>query len=266
MTTVIQDLRYGVRMLAKSSGFTLVAVITLALGIGANAAIFSAISPILIEPLPYPHSSRIMIIWNVFQGGRSQLAFHSFREMEARNRSFDALAILEPWQATMSRSAELERLNGQQVSAGYFRVLGVSPTLGRDFQPSDDGFPGPKVAILGYGLWQRRFGGDGAVVGRPITLDGDAYTVVGIMPRGFENVLAPATEIWSPTQYDPSHPGDPTTSEWGNRLRLIGRRRAGVSLEQAGLISTGLRARQWQSFPACAGPRQANFARGWASR
>jgi len=233
MTTVIQDLRYGVRMLAKSSGFTLVAVFTLALGIGANAAIFSAISPILIEPLPYPHSSRIMIIWNVFQGARSQLAFHSFREIEARNRSFDALAILEPWQPTVSSSAEPERLNGQQVSAEYFRVLGVSPTLGRDFQPSDDGFHGPKVAILGYGLWQRRFGGEGVVVGRPITLDGDAYTVVGIMPREFENVLAPATEIWSPTQYDPSHPGDPTTSGWGNHLQLIGRRRAGVRLEQA---------------------------------
>ena len=232
MGSLMQDVRYGLRQLAKSPGFTMVAALTLALGIGANAAIFSVIHPILIEPLPYPQSERLMLVWSTFQGVRSQVAFHSFREIAARNHSFESLAILEPWQPTMTGSGQPERLEGQNVSADFFRVLGISPMLGRDFEASDNAFHGPRVAMLSYRIWQRRFRGDRGVAGKLVVLDGDAYRVIGVMPREFENVLAPTAEIWSPAQYDPSHIENPNTSEWGNHLRLIGRRRAAVTLEQ----------------------------------
>jgi len=133
----------------------------------------------------------------------------------------------------MSGSAEPERLEGQSVSANYFRVLGISPALGRDFQGSDDVFRGPKVVILSSGLWQRRFGGDRGIIGRGITLDGDIYEVIGVMPRGFENVLAPSADIWSPMQYDAGHISDLDTAEWGHHLRMFGRLRPGVSKENA---------------------------------
>jgi putative ABC transport system permease protein len=233
MQRLCQDLRYGLRMLVKNPAFTMVAVLTLALGVGAITAIFSALNPILFEPLPYPHPERILMVWDIFQGARSDVTFHTYREIAARSRSFDALAILEPWQPTIVGRAEPERLDGQSVSYGYFRALGVQPEIGRDFQPSDDAFQGPHVAILSYGLWQRRLGGDPTILGRQITLDGDGYTVVGVMPRTFENVLAPTAEIWSPEQYDPGHITDTNTAEWGHHLRMVGRVRPGLSLVQA---------------------------------
>ncbi|MGH9709381.1 MAG: ABC transporter permease, partial [Candidatus Acidiferrales bacterium] len=233
LESLFQDARYALRTLRKSPGFTAVAILTLAFGIGANTAIFSAVNPILFEPLPYPHPERIMMIWNIFQGARSKLSFHNYRELLARNRSFDALAIFEPWQPGMTGSAEPERLDGQNVSYGYFRALSVAPAMGRDFQPTDDAYKGPHVAILSYGLWQRRFGGDRSIVGRQITLDGDSYAVIGIMPRGFDNVLAPTAEIWSPGQYDPTHITDTNSAEWGNHLSLVGRLRPGVTFAQA---------------------------------
>jgi len=233
MLTFWQDLRFGVRMLAKNPGFTAVAVLTLALGIGANTSIFSAVNPILVEPLPYPHPSRIMMIWDIFEGARSAVTFHTYREIAERNRSFSELAIFEGGQTTMMGPAEPERLNGLSVSADYFRALGVQPAMGRDFEPSDNAYHGPKVTILSYGLWQRRFGGDHAIIGQQIVLDADAYTVIGVMPRGFENVLASTTEIWSPEQYDPVHIADVNTGEWGHHLRMVGRLRPGVSKDEA---------------------------------
>src|SRR6516165_5692970 len=115
MGSFLQDLRYGLRQLAKSPAFTTVAALTLALGIGANAAIFSVMNPILIEPLPYPQPERLMVVWGTFQGARSPVAFHSFREIAARNHCFENLAILEPWQPTMTGSGQPERLDGQNV-------------------------------------------------------------------------------------------------------------------------------------------------------
>ena len=228
-----QDFRYAARGLRSNAGFAAVAVLTLALGIGASTAIFSAVDPILFEPLPYPHAGRIMMIWDVFQGSRSDVTFHSFRELAERSHFFDALAAMDYWQPTMTGAAEPERFDGQSVSASYFRALGVEPALGRGFQPSDNQFKGPKVAILADGLWRRRFSADRAIVGREITLDGDRYTVIGVMPRGFENVLAPSAEIWSPLQLDPWHITDINTTEWGHHLRLVGRVRSGVSRDEA---------------------------------
>jgi putative ABC transport system permease protein len=231
MNSLWQDLRYGVRMLMKQPGFTIVAVVTLALGIGASTAIFSAVNPILFEPLPYPHAGRITMIWDLgVDGSRVDVTFGTYRELESRSRSFEAIAVMKPWQPTIIGAAKPERLDGQRVSASYFRVLGVSPALGRDFQASEDQFNGPNVVILSNGLWQRRFGGDGTIVGRQITLNDNSYTVIGVMPRMLENVLAPAAELWSPLQYDTSLP--PDGREWGHHLRMVGRLRPAVGADQ----------------------------------
>jgi hypothetical protein len=196
---MIQDLRYGVRMLLKNPSFTLIAAFTLALGIGASTAIFSVVNPILFEPLPYPQAGRVTMIWDFGPGGaRADVTFGAYRELAERSRSFDALAVMRAWQPTVTGSAEPERLDGQRVSASYFRALGVPPALGRDFDAADDRPNGPQVAILSDGLWQRRFGADPAVIGRQITLDDTSYTVIGVLPSAFENVLTPsaATATW----------------------------------------------------------------------
>jgi putative ABC transport system permease protein len=227
---LVQDIRYGLRFLRRGPGFTAVAVLTLALGIGAGTAIFSAVNPILFEPLPYPNSDRITMMWDFGpEGVRLHTTFGNYRELVERSRSFDALAVMRPWQPTMTGPAE--RLDGQRVSAGYLRVLGVQPALGRDFDASEDRLKGPKVAIISNGLWQRRFGGDGTIVGQQITLDGNPYTVIGVMPSAFEDLLAPSAQVWTTLQYDTSLP--PQSREWGHHLRMVGRLRPGVGIDQA---------------------------------
>src|SRR5580698_3099027 len=145
-----QDFRYAARTLRQRPGFTAVGVLTLALGIGASTAIFSAVNPILFEPLPYPHANRIIMIWDTYDGARSRLAFGNWRELTERNHSFEALAAYEAWQPVMVGGAQPERLNGQSVSASYLRVLDVAPWLGRDFLSAEDRYRGPKVAIVSY--------------------------------------------------------------------------------------------------------------------
>jgi putative ABC transport system permease protein len=232
ISTLVADLRYGTRRLRSNPGFTIVSALTLALGIGATTAIFSAVNPILFEPLPYPHAGRIMAIWDSgVDGSRLDVTFGTYRELLDRSRSFDAIAVMKPWQPTMTGATQPERFDGQRVSARYFRALGVSPVLGRDFEASDDQLNGTNVLILSDGLWRRRFGGDRTIVGRQVTLNGNPYTVIGVMPRAFENVLAPSAELWAPLQYDISLP--PQGREWGHHLRMVGRLRSGVRADQA---------------------------------
>lgn len=224
-----QDLRYGVRTLRKQPGFTLVAVLTLALGIGASTTIFSAVNPILFEPLPYPQADRlVMVLETADNGSRNPGTFGMYRGFAERSRSFDALAVYRTWLPAMSGAEYPERLEGQRVSAEYFRVLGMRPALGRDFQADDDRTGAPRVVIISDALWRSRFGGDPGIVGRPVTLDDNPYTVIGVMPGGFENVLAPSAGVWAPLQYDMS-----SASAWGHHLRTVGRLSSGVSVEQA---------------------------------
>src|SRR5258705_493930 len=155
---VIQDIRFAVRMLFKTPGFTLIAVFTLALGIGASTAIFSAVNPILFEPLPYPNADRIAVILEMnSDGSRNPGTFGMYRGLAEQSRSFDAMAVFKPWQPTMTSADQPERFEGQRVTANYFQVLGVSPAVGRDFQASDDQLNGPKMAIISDSLWRRRF-------------------------------------------------------------------------------------------------------------
>jgi len=230
MKSIFKDIRYGFRSLLKHPGFTAVAVITLALGIGASTAIFSVVNPILFEPLPYPNAGRIMMIHEMrMDGGPSSgNAFGTYRGLVEQNRSFDAIAVMKSWQPTMTSATEPERLDGQRVSASYFQVLGVSPTMGRDFQASDDQLNGPKVAILSDALWRRRFNSERTIVGRLVTLDDDSYTVIGVMPGAFENVLASSAEVWSPLQYDMSQ-----GRAWGHHLQMVGRLRPGIRRDEA---------------------------------
>ena len=230
----VQDFHYGLRQLRKNPGFAGTAILILGLGIGATTAIFSAVNPILFEPLPYPHASRIMMIWYAAaDGSRIPQTFHTYRELAERNRSFDTIAVMKPWQPTFTGADQPERFDGQRVSDSYFRLLGVAPALGRDFEAADDIVHGPKVVIVSNGVWRRRFGADDTMIGRDIKLDDDHYTVIGIMPAGFDNVLAPSAEFWSPLQYDKGNIVSQQTREWGHHLRMVGRLATGVSLLQA---------------------------------
>ena len=234
METIFSDFRYALRQLRKAPGFACASVLILALGIGGTTAIFSALNPILFEPLPYPHANRIVMIWYAGEDGtRERQAFHTYRELSERSHSFEALSVMKPWQPTLSGADQPERFDGQQVSAGYFRTIGVLPALGRDLQPSDDVPNGPKVVILSNGLWRRRFGGDNTIVGRAIKLDDANYTVIGVMPAGFDNILSPSAEVWSPLQYQPGNVSSIETREWGHHLRMAGRVRADISIDQA---------------------------------
>ena len=236
--SVAADVRYAARRLRRSPGFTAVAVMTLALGLGACTAIFSAVYPILFEPLPYPEPGRIEMIWDSNGGERADVTFHTWREVAERNHSFAATAAADAplWQPTLTSAGDThpERLDGQRVTADYFRVLGVRVAIGRDFAASDDVLNGPKVVILSDALWRRRFGADPGIVGRQIILDGELWTVIGILPRGFDNVISAAARIWRPMQYDTAQAANFSTREWGHHLVMVGRLRAGVTEEMAG--------------------------------
>ena len=230
--TALHDFRYGWRQLRNHAGFAATAIIILALGIGATTAIFSAVNPILFQPLPYPHPGHLTMMWEErADGGPMYVTFGTYHGLLEHSRSFDALAVMKPWQPTMTGPTQPERFEGQRISFAYFHTLGVQPILGRDFHDADDQFHGPNVVILSDRLWHRRFGGDPGILGRPVTLDGNSFTVIGVMGSGFENVLAPEAELWAPLQYDPSLPAE--GREWGHHLRMIGRLRSGVSRAQA---------------------------------
>ena len=234
LDSLFQDLRYGVRMLAKNPSFTAVAVLTLALGIGMNTAIFSVVDAILFKSLPYPHSDRIMMIWDNSQGSRLEVTYHTFRELTARNRSFETASVFKTWQPNLTgAAAQPERLDGQSVSADYFRVLGIGPAFGRDFQSSDDTPDSAKAIILSHGLWRSHFNSDPGIVGRQITLDGEPHTVIGVMPPQLETVLAPSAQLWTPLRYDTRNITNPDAGEWGHHLRMVALLRPDISSEKA---------------------------------
>jgi putative ABC transport system permease protein len=261
MGAIFQDVRYAWRQMRKAPGFACTAILILALGIGGTTAIFSALNPILFEPLPYPHASRIMMIWYAGEDGTPfPQAFHTYREVAERNRSFESLAVMKSWQPTVTGGNHPERLDGQQVSTEYFRTLAIAPVLGRDLQPADEVLPGPKIVVLSYGLWQRRFGSDTKIIGQQIRLDDDSYTVVGVMPSTFENVLSPSAEAWSPLQYDPGNVGSTDTREWGHHLRMIGRIRDDVSADNARGDLALIASTPISQFPR---PRWASLAHGF---
>ncbi len=227
--TTLADLRYTARRLRGAPIFASVVVLTLALGIGGATAIFSAVNPILFEPLPYPDGRRIMMLWESgTDGSRSESSFGMYSALAERSRSFQGIATLKSWQPTISGADQPERLAGQRVNASYFGVLRVRPFLGRDFQTADDQQDGPRVVIISDALWRRRFGADRGIIGGTIRLDDDSYTVIGVMPNGFENITTPGADVWAPLQY-----GLGQGRAWGHHLRMIARLGPGMSAGQA---------------------------------
>src|SRR5690348_1725524 len=249
---IIQDLRYGLRQLRRNPGFTIVAVITLALGIGANAAIFGVVDAVLLRPLPFPQPNRIVQPMRQYKSIRVTVPAISaalFDYWKAHNRVFSHFAAFSflPIGFNLAARGLQERVPGVGVSADFFKVLGVSPIAGRTFSPAEDRPGGERVVVLGYNLWQARFGRNKGVVGRPITIDGQPYTVVGIMPRGFRFPIWSnfefETDLWTPLQLPPqSH--DP-----GNNYAVLGRLKPDVTASQAAASLTVLIQQLRKEFP-----------------
>src|SRR4051812_47367398 len=201
---VWHDLRYGVRTMFKSSGFTLVAISALALGIGANTAIFSVVRAVLWSPLPYHAPERLVWIWgtNPVAGIKQEAAsMPDFNDWRTQSRSFEEMAGFTDTALTMTSDSEPERIPSSIVSANFFSLLGAKPVVGREFSVEEHNTGKNHVVILGYNLWQRRFGGNPKIVGQGITLNGNPYQVVGVLPPGFKDPLPSqrnASELWIP--------------------------------------------------------------------
>src|SRR3954451_8153080 len=182
MNTLVQDLRYGIRTLRKSPGFSIVAILTLGLGIGANTAIFSFVDGVLLKTLPYERPEELVWIWEKPPGGtRNGISTLNYLDWAAKNHSFSRTAAMTGGSMTLSGTNEPQQLRGSQVSAGYFDILGVKPALGRTFAPDEDQTGKEQVVVLSHKLWESRFGGDPNLVGRAILLNGKPYTVIGVM-------------------------------------------------------------------------------------
>ncbi len=227
------DLRLTARRLRRSPGFTMVVTLILGLGIGATTAIISAVRPVLFDPLPYPDADRILALSDRGESGATiPVTFGTYRELSERSRAFEAFAVFKSWQPTLTGGEEPERLEGQRVSASYFDILGVAPALGTGFDTSADRPGGRNEVVLSHALWQRRFASDPAVLGQLVDFDGEPFVIVGVMPRGFEDVPSLVSQVWALMQYDPLVTGF-DTREWGHHLGLVGRLRAGVALDDA---------------------------------
>jgi predicted permease len=226
MSAIAADLRHSVRVLLKSPGFTTVAVAALALGIGANTAIFSVVNAVLLKPLPYPESDRIMSVMRGFKAGYGQSVsipkFNFWRE----NKVFDAFAVYNSGVGMNLGGVDRpEQVQGTQVSLDYFRVFGAKPVLGRTFLPQEDRPGGGRVAVISESLWERRFGRDPNIVGRTITLNNDVYSIVGVISKSFQP--DPPVDVFLPLQPDPN------SNNQGHYLACAGRLKPGVTLAAA---------------------------------
>jgi putative ABC transport system permease protein len=251
--TVTQDVRYGARMLTKHKAFTAVAVITLALGIGANTAIFSVVNELLLRPLPFRDAERVVMLWEVTPEGRHQntTSRANFRGWRDQSSSFELMAAFTDQRFNLTGNGEPEELSVQFATPELFKVLGVDPLLGRTFSPDDDGPGKPPVAVLSYGLWQRRLGGQTNVIGQPITLNGEKFSIIGVMPASFQfhikhrSGTGRPAELWSILPM----PIGPGANERGRFLSVVGRLKDGVSVEQAAAELRTIHARLSDAVP-----------------
>ena len=254
---MVNDLRYAVRMLLKTPGFTIAAVVTLALGIGASTAIFSVVNAVLLRPLCYKDPERLVLIREAIPklgGGSIPVSAPDVGDFQQMNQVFENLAAFENLGLDLSGVNEPERLPAARVSSSLFPLLGVPPMLGRSFSSEEDR-PGQNVVILSHGLWQRRFGADRLIVGKSLTLNRNVYTVVGVMPGGFQfpqmgiSFAGPA-ELWVPMRF--------TSEELSNRgdnfnIGLLARLKLGVSFEQANADVKSIAARIRENYPPAVG-------------
>jgi putative ABC transport system permease protein len=263
----VNDLKFAFRQLLKNPGFTAVAVLTLALGIGATTAIFSLINAALLRALPYPDADQLAAIWAEMPGVKSGLpaippANADVGELRDRGQSFAKVAAFNPGAADLANSGEPERVGAAGVTAGFFETLGVVPLLGRTLAPEDEAPGGSPVVLIGHGLWQRRFGGDPALLGKIISINGGQRTVIGILPAEFDFPrgaewpayfpFAGRTEVWMPLAYRATDDGS-GWSNWQSRhergLAVIARTKPGTSLQQAQAELDTFAARQANDHP-----------------
>ncbi|HEY9402037.1 MAG TPA: ABC transporter permease [Pyrinomonadaceae bacterium] len=252
MGTIWQDMRYGLRTLWKSPGFTYVAVLALALGIGANTAIFSVVNTVLLRPLPYKTPDRLVWLWE--SSPRNDIAkevasYPNFNDWRQQNQSFEAVAAFSNTSPSLTSSdGEPERLPGAAVLGDFYTVLGVEPALGRKFLPEENEEGKHRVVILSHGLWQRSFGGNAGVVGQQIGVNNNQYTVVGVMPPDFQHPNPEArrpVEMWLPLPVSEGM----RNGRRSDFLSVIARLKPGVSVEQASAEMTTIAARLEQQYP-----------------
>ena len=229
----LQDLRYAARVMVKARGVTIVAVMTLALGIGANTAIFSVINALLLRPLPYPDAERLVIVWQDLRargGPATEWTGPSQHfDWKAQTDVFSSLTSIRGWSASVAGGGELpESLLGEQVTYDYFDVAGTRPALGRPFTQADDIPNAPRVVILSHGVWTRRFGGDRAAIGQSLRINGESHQIIGVMPAGFTPVRIPTAAMWRPLRLNAANP-----SRNSAVFHTFARLRDGVTIDQA---------------------------------
>ena len=232
MDSIVRDLRFSIRALQRNPGFSFVAILTIALGIGLNTAIFSVVNAVVLQPLPFPEPDHLVTVWENLEkrGGPTQewTGRSTFADWRENNKTFSGMAAVGGWAPNLTGVDRPERLSGAVVSPGYFSVLGVQPAQGRAFLPDEETPGNDRVVVLSHELWQRRFGADPDLLGSSLTLNGESLLVVGILPPGFHGPIASGAEIWTPL------PIDRTRDDRGNYyLRVIGRLEPGVTREAA---------------------------------
>jgi putative ABC transport system permease protein len=250
MSTLLHDLRYGLRMLAKNPGFTAVAVLTLALGIGANTAIFSVVNAVLLRPLPYRHADRLVIVWeqNLSRGWTTNIvSTANFDDWRRQNTVFSDMAAVASGSFNLTGVGEPMEIGGERVTANLFALLGVQPIRGRGFVPADDDPSSPPVAIISYGLWQRYYGGDTKVIGRQISLDGHSHAVVGIMPPDFTDAYTTFLNVHGQV-WVPGLDMRPRGRTWHDYLALA-RLKPGVTVGQAQVEMDTIASRIERQYP-----------------
>jgi putative ABC transport system permease protein len=235
MTPLWQDLRYGLRVLTKSPAFTLVSILTLALGIGANTAIFTVVYGVLLRPLPFPEPDRIVQLAESYKQQTDELSLTApqLKRLQEYGDRFEHIAGYTSVGYNLAAGTGAEHLRGLPVSASYFSVLGIQPALGRDFTPDDDHGDGQRVAIISYSLWARRFGADPSQIGQKILLNGEPFTLIGVMPRGFSPIAAAtdlpnsgAADVWTPLALVAKTAGS------GENVGVLARLKPGVTTAQ----------------------------------
>ena len=245
MSELLPDLRYAFRLLIKTPVFTLIAILTLALGIGANTAIFSVVNAILLRPLPFRDASKVVIVAEKSPYPTISTSYENFSDWRDQSHSFESLEATRPFAITLTGAGQAEQLPARMVTAGMFSLLGSNAVLGRTFLPVEDRAGGNPVALLSYGLWQRRFAGSREVLGKSVNLDSQLYTVIGVLPSSFE-LMQPA-DIYLP--FVPWAKTLPDDRNWHPGIFAVGRLKPGVSLEEARTEMVGVTRRLEQQYP-----------------
>jgi len=233
MSSIISDLRYALRRSFKNPGFTIVVILMVALGIGANSTIFSVVNALLLRPLPYAEPEELLQMNHFYPSindFEASVSAAGYRDYRTRLESFEDVVGQSGWGVNLTGEGRPERLTGNRVSAGFFSAYGVTPTLGRGFLPEEDQPGRDRVVILSYGLWQRSFGGDPSIIGRTVNLDGEAYEVVGVLPRDFRPFFSREAEIFAPLALTQQRYEAGYTNEF---LTVTARLAEGVTVEQA---------------------------------